>query len=196
MIRRIIEKIKVIIARQVGPVMIAGFRSSDGSWKKNTRYGSTTYFQGKEEIEMGDYVCIAQGCFIEAYNGLKIGEGVQIGSWTTLTTHSSHQSIRLYGKHYGGTKMLGYNRGSISIGAYTFIGPHVIVMPNTKIGKGSLVAAYSNVTGDFPDFAVISGNPAKVVADTRYMDRDYLESNPELQSHYDEWAKIEENDGK
>ena len=85
--------------------------------------------------------------------------------------------------------MIGYSKGPIIIGAYTFIGPHTTIMPDTKIGKGCLVAAYSYVKGDFPDFSIISGNPAKIIGDTRTLDAPFLEENPLLKSSYDAWAK-------
>jgi acetyltransferase-like isoleucine patch superfamily enzyme len=62
-------------------------------------------------------------------------------------------------------------------------------MPETTIGKGSIVAAYSYVKGSFPDFAIISGNPAKVVGDTRELDKKYLDENPELNEYYNRWTK-------
>jgi acetyltransferase-like isoleucine patch superfamily enzyme len=85
--------------------------------------------------------------------------------------------------------MKGYMRGSVHIGKYTFVGPHSVIMPGTKIGKGSIVAAYSMVKGEFPDFSIIAGTPAKVIGDTRKVDEPYLMANPELQKYYDEWAK-------
>jgi acetyltransferase-like isoleucine patch superfamily enzyme len=63
-------------------------------------------------------------------------------------------------------------------------------MPGTKIGKGSIVAAYSYVRGEFPDFSIIAGNPAQVVGDTRTKDNILLNQHPELQAFYDEWAKL------
>jgi acetyltransferase-like isoleucine patch superfamily enzyme len=84
--------------------------------------------------------------------------------------------------------MKGYIRGSVDIGAYTFIGPHAIIMPDTTIGKGSIVAAFSYVKGNFPDFSIIAGNPAKVVGDTRKIDEQYLKEHPELNEYYTEWA--------
>lgn len=190
MIKKIIRRIKIELSRKVGPVMIDGFRNSDGTKVKRTRYGSTTYFQGAENIVLGDHVYIAQHCFIDSSNGLKIGDGCQICSFSSILTHSSHISIRLYGKNYGGNEMKGYDRGSTSIGAYTFVGPYATLMPGTKIGKGSIVAAYSYVKGDFPDYSVIAGNPAKIVGDTRKMDQPFLDENPELQGYYNEWSKV------
>ena len=70
-----------------------------------------------------------------------------------------------------------------------FIGPHVTIMPDTHIGKGCIVSAYSYVKGDFPDFSIIAGNPAKVIGDTRTIDESFLKENPSLKSNYDAWAK-------
>ena len=63
--------------------------------------------------------------------------------------------------------LIGYIQGKVNIGKYTFIGPHSTIMPNTTIGKGCIVSAYSYVKGNYPDFSIISGNPAKIVGDTR-----------------------------
>lgn len=188
MLKKILTRLKIKLSRMVGPVMIYGFRSCDGCIMKKTRYGSTTYFQGIERIKMGDNAYIAHYCFIDGSNGLDIGDGCQICSFTSILTHSSHISIRLYGAHYSGRNMKGYTRGSTVIGSYSFIGPHATLMPGTTIGKGSIVAAYSYVEGAFPNFAIIAGNPATVVGDTRKMDQSYLEENPDLQDFYDEWA--------
>jgi acetyltransferase-like isoleucine patch superfamily enzyme len=62
-------------------------------------------------------------------------------------------------------------------------------MPNTTIGKGSIVTAFAYVEGEFPDFSIISGNPAKIIGDTRQIDKIFLENYPELQILYDQWAR-------
>jgi acetyltransferase-like isoleucine patch superfamily enzyme len=169
--------------------MITGFKRYDGVYLPKTRYGSTTIIVGKDNLHIEDNVFINHYCFIDGSNGLRIGEGSQICAWVSLLTHSSHISIRLYGKKYGGTEMKGYVKGTAEIGAYSFVGPHAIIMPDSKIGKGSIVAAYSYVKGEFPDFSIIAGNPAKVVGDTRKLDRQFLDDNPELNEYYNEWAK-------
>ena len=42
--------------------------------------------------------------------------------------------------------------GPVEIGDYVFIGPRSLILPNTKIGKGAVVAAGAVVTKDIPDF--------------------------------------------
>ena len=84
--------------------------------------------------------------------------------------------------------MIGYQKGEVFIGKYSFIGPHVTIMPNTKIGKGSIVSSHSYVRGEFPDYSIISGNPAKVIGDTRTKDLEIIRKHPELKKNYDEWT--------
>lgn len=45
-----------------------------------------------------------------------------------------------------------------------WIGARVIVLPCCKrIGHGAIIGAGSVVTKDVPDWAVVAGNPAKVI---------------------------------
>ncbi len=143
-----------------------------------------------ESLSLGENVFIGQYNFIEASNGIVIEEGCQITNFISIVSHSSHISIRLYGSSYREINdPVGYVKGAIRIEKYSFIGPHVTIMPNSKIGKGSIVSAYTMLKGEFPDFAIIAGNPAKVIGDTREMDNSFFEKNPELKEKYEQWAK-------
>lgn len=51
----------------------------------------------------------------------------------------------------------------IKIGADCWFGGNCIVLPGVTIGKGAVVGAGSVVTRDVPDFAVVAGNPARVL---------------------------------
>ena len=161
----------------------------DGRLLKNTRVSNTCNFECINKLDIGDHVFIGHYNFIESSNGISIEEGCQITNYISILTHSSHISLRLYGKNYGGSEMVGYLKGSVVIGKYTFVGPHSVIMPGSKIGKGCIVSAYSMVNGNFPDFSVIAGNPAKVIGDTRSIDEAYLKQSPELITFYEEWAK-------
>jgi virginiamycin A acetyltransferase len=54
-------------------------------------------------------------------------------------------------------------RGDTVIGNDVWLGYDVLVMPGVKIGDGAIIAARAVVTRDVPPYAVIGGNPAKVV---------------------------------
>lgn len=171
------------------PRMIYGYKRHDDVFLKNTRIGSTTTIGNKEKFRIEDNVYIGHYNNIDASNGVSIGEGCQITTFINILTHSSHISIRLYGSQYNvPAQMIGYIRGSVNVGPYTFIGPYSTIMPGTQIGKGSIVAAYSYVQGAFEDFSIIAGNPARVVGDTRKMDEKFLAEYPELSETYNEWA--------
>jgi acetyltransferase-like isoleucine patch superfamily enzyme len=82
----------------------------------------------------------------------------------------------------------GWIEGPVVIGAYSFIGPHSLIEAGTRLGRGTLVRAGSVVRGEFPDFAVLQGNPAQVVGDTRHTDEALLARYPEARAHYEAWA--------
>lgn len=54
-------------------------------------------------------------------------------------------------------------RGDTIVGNDVWIGTEALIMPGLTIGDGSIIAARSVVTRDVPPYAVIAGNPAKVV---------------------------------
>ncbi len=168
--------------------MLYGFRLKDKTFLPLVRIGSTTFIDHPENFEPEDNVYIGHHNFIEASHGIKIGTGCQITNFVTITTHSSHNSIRYYKQAPLNAK--GYITGAITIGAHTFIGPHSVIMPGTTIGKGSIVAAFSYVKGNYPDFSIIRGLPAEVIGSTKEIDQPFLEQNPELKAHYFSWASI------
>lgn len=188
-VRRLWQPLKMLLSRAVGPRMVWGFIRGDGEFLPNTRISNCTVVFAQDRWAVGDHVFVGHFSVIDATYGLSVGEGCQIGFFTGIFTHSSHAAIRLYGRAYVSTpEKKAYFTAPVEIGAYTFIGAHATVLPGTRIGKGSIVSAYSMVSGTFPDFAVISGNPAKAVGDTRRSDRALLDQHPELRPHFEAWA--------
>jgi hypothetical protein len=47
--------------------------------------------------------------------------------------------------------------------------------------------------GTYPEFSVIAGNPAVVVADAREGDERWLAEQPGLRAHYEAWAGMVDN---
>lgn len=55
------------------------------------------------------------------------------------------------------------HKGDTLIGNDVWIGYQSLMMPGVKIGNGAVIASCSVVTRDVPDYAIVGGNPAKVI---------------------------------
>ncbi|MEZ9628233.1 DapH/DapD/GlmU-related protein [Vibrio breoganii] len=53
--------------------------------------------------------------------------------------------------------------GTVKVGDDVWIGQRVIILPNIKVGNGVIIGAGSVVTKNIPDFAIVAGNPAKII---------------------------------
>ena len=58
-------------------------------------------------------------------------------------------------------------KGEVVIREGCFIGVNAIILPNVTLGKCAVVGAGSVVTKDVPDYAIVGGNPAKILGDIR-----------------------------
>jgi virginiamycin A acetyltransferase len=63
------------------------------------------------------------------------------------------------------------SRGDTTVGHDVWLGYQALVLPGVSIGHGAVVAAASVVSADVPPYAIVGGNPARVVR-TRYDDAD------------------------
>jgi virginiamycin A acetyltransferase len=57
----------------------------------------------------------------------------------------------------------GWGRGAPSVGSDVWIGNEVSVMSGVHVGDGAVVAAHSVVTKDVPPYAIVGGNPARIL---------------------------------
>ena len=171
------------------PRMLYGWRTPEGRWLAHTRISTATRIENPERLELGDHVYVGPFNLLDASGGLRLDEGVQVTTHCVLLTHSSHRAVRLAGRSYWGhPQPPGMVRAATSVGAYSFIGPHSVLAPGSRLGRGVLVRAFSYVDGEVPDFAVVAGQPARVVGDTRELDAEWLQRLPECRPDYDAWA--------
>jgi len=55
------------------------------------------------------------------------------------------------------------SRGDTNVGNDVWLGRDALVMPGVTIGDGAIVASRAVITTDVPPYAVVAGNPARVV---------------------------------
>ncbi len=191
-LRHFWPRTKRLLSRAWGPRMVYGWCNADGTQRAHTRVSNSTHIDSPALLQMADHVFVGHFNTLDASGGLTLAEGVQVTSHCALLTHSSHQALRLAGRAYwGAAQPPGFVREATFIGAYTFIGPHSVVAPGSCIGRGVLVRAFSYVSGVVPDFAIVGGQPAQVIGDTRQLDEAWLAAHPQQRADYDAWAHIE-----
>lgn len=183
------------------PFMVYGFYNRvQKKFMKHTRISSCSKIMNKNFFDVEDNVWIGHYSLLDASNGLKIGKNVQTGSHISIFSHSSHYSIRLLGDIYLNIDdRIGYIVGKVNIGDYTFIGSGTIIFPNVSIGKGCLIKAGSVVTNSFPDYALISGNPAIQIGVTTELDEKYFKEKTVQENYFDKeiiknWLNKEEGE--
>lgn len=102
--------------------------------------------QHHEHLSCGLKVDIGAFTYINAKNGVRLDDGVQIGSHCALYTLSTIDD----------------KKGSIRVGRNSKIGTHSTIMPGVTIGENVVVGAYSFVNKDIPSNVTAWGVPVKV----------------------------------
>jgi UDP-2-acetamido-3-amino-2,3-dideoxy-glucuronate N-acetyltransferase len=104
----------------------------------------------ENEVVIGNRVTIK--CGVQLWDGTTVEDDVFIGPNATFTNDPFPRS-----KHY----LEGYKRMIIRKGAS--IGANATILPGLVIGQSSLVGAGTVVTKNVPPFAIVVGNPAKII---------------------------------
>jgi acetyltransferase-like isoleucine patch superfamily enzyme len=109
-------------------------------------------------IRIGDRCNIGRGSSLNGRVGLVIEDDVTTGPNVYVTDHNHrYDDLDLpIGRQW-------VNEAPVRIGAGSWLGTGVVVLPGADIGRHVTVAANSVVRGAVPDHCVIAGAPAKVV---------------------------------
>ena len=138
---------------------------------------NATINMGQCNIKIGDRVMINDGTTLYSINGISIGNDVMISWGCTIIDNNSHSIIsseRLKDlvnarKEYengtigDNTDWSVVNNAPIVIKDKVWIGFNSIIMKGVTIGEGAVVGAGSVVTKNVPDYAVVGGNPARII---------------------------------
>ncbi len=132
------------------------------------------------DIQVGSHSFIATGCFL--HGPMKIGQhvainhgcaidggkvGVEIGDHTRIANN-----CRIYAFNHGlhpdqpVWQQAPHSEG-VRIGQDVWIGANVGIVDGVTIGDHAIIGMNAMVTKDVPDWAIVAGNPARVIGDRR-----------------------------
>jgi UDP-2-acetamido-3-amino-2,3-dideoxy-glucuronate N-acetyltransferase len=107
----------------------------------------------ENDVVVGDRVTIKSG--VQLWDGTELHDDVFVGPNATFTNDPFPRS-----KKYPGE----FHRTVVERSAS--IGGGAVILPGIKVGQGAMVGAGAVVTRDVPPFAIVVGNPARIVGYT------------------------------
>jgi acetyltransferase-like isoleucine patch superfamily enzyme len=107
------------------------------------------YNPSVEQLIIGNFVSIAPGV------SFLLGENHQIDTVSSFPMYST-----LYHEHYHKDTE---SNGPITVEDEVWIGMNSIILSGVNISKGAIVAAGSVVTRSVPPYAIVGGNPARII---------------------------------
>lgn len=142
--------------------------------------GTFVFERGAGQIRVGDGSSIGGGCMLicTQSGGISVGRNTML-SWDVVVMDSNAHSldrtmrendaddwrIGVEKQRMGAYKSwYDVNAAPVSIGDGVWIGFGSLIMKGVTIGDGAVIASHSVVTKDVPPYAVVGGNPAKIIA--------------------------------
>jgi len=136
---------------ELSPLLAIGRGSEIGSFTKiKASYGP---------LRIGARCFIGTGCFIASHQG-----GVVIGDDCLISPQAA-----IIGSNYDYRRLdvpircQGSTSRGVRIGDDVWIGAGARILDGAAIGRGVIVTPNSVVAGSVPDFAIVQGDPARVV---------------------------------
>jgi acetyltransferase-like isoleucine patch superfamily enzyme len=137
---KISEYAKVLRSELHGNISIGRFTTLNGP--------NIDIYAGRGEVTVGNFCSIARNVSLQ----------VDSHNYERITTYLIFKNLF---DEYNKDEVIVH--GNINIGHDVWIGSHSIILGNTKIGTGAVVAANSVVNRDVPPYAIVGGSPAKII---------------------------------
>jgi acetyltransferase-like isoleucine patch superfamily enzyme len=157
-------KIQTIAAKVLKKMRLSALNGSQIHPSAKVEAGSSLYHSCMGKYSFCGYDCdiyLANiGCFTSIASHVVIGGARHPMEWVGMSPvfYEGRDSIRKkFSNHAPGVPKM------TTVGHDVWIGHSAIILSGVTIGDGSIVGAGSVVTKDVPPYAVVAGNPAKLV---------------------------------
>lgn len=111
-------------------------------------------------IHIGENTYIGENNNLRAADGvIEIGNNCLISQGVTIVTsnHKIEKDNLIVNQGWKSKK------GKVYIEDDVWIGANAVVLPDVTIHKGAVIAAGAIVTKDVPEYAIVAGNPARII---------------------------------
>ena len=124
----------------------------------------------------GKNVNIEHGAFLASGKGIEIGNnsGLGLGSRVTGPLKIGNDvmmapGVMIFTQNHETSdlsipmRLQTAPKFEVKIGNDVWIGANAMILPGITVGNGCIIAAGAVVTHDVPDYAIVGGNPAKII---------------------------------
>lgn len=127
--------------------------------EQGNHIGRNTTIQGSGTLLFGKNSFCGENCIFGVNENIRIGQDVMISQYVTMrdTGHLFHDRSLPIAQQ-------GISTAPIIIGDDVWIGHGATVLQGVTIGRGAVVGAGAVVIKDVPEYAVVGGVPARIIA--------------------------------
>jgi virginiamycin A acetyltransferase len=135
----------------------------------NIIVGDYTYYDDPNGVENFNKNVLYHFDFIG--DKLIIGKFCQIATDVLFIMNGGNHSLnglstfpfKIFGNEWASVPLESESKGDTVIGNDVWIGYNAVIMPGVKIADGAIIGAKSVVTSDVPPYAIVAGNPARLI---------------------------------
>jgi virginiamycin A acetyltransferase len=146
----------------------------DKQWRRKNPHNETIIGNRMFPMEIatvgkGSYgILTIQSLYVTPQEILEIGNYVSIAPEVTFLMGVNHQidtatTYPFYSKLVQRSSIDASGKGSIIVEDEVWMGTGAMIFSGIRIGKGAIIAAGAIVTKDVPPYAIVGGNPAKLI---------------------------------
>ena len=146
----------------------------DREWRKrnphnDTVAGNRMFLMDSVRVGESTYGMLnIQNFFPDNHAELRIGNYVSIAPGVLFLLDVNHQTetystFPFHTRLVSPTPKDAVSKGNLIVEDEVWLGTNAIIMSGLSIGKGAIVAAGSIVTKSVPSYAIVGGNPAKII---------------------------------